>query len=58
MESCYKTLKTELMADQQFENAHEARKAIFEYNEMFYNSKRMHLALGYLSPREYEMNYT
>ena len=40
------------------ENLHEAQKAVFEYIEMFYNTKRMHSALDYLSPREYEMKYT
>jgi len=32
----------------------EARSAIFEYIEIFYNRKRMHSTLGYISPVEYE----
>ncbi|HLF18380.1 MAG TPA: IS3 family transposase, partial [Candidatus Omnitrophota bacterium] len=30
------------------------QSAIFEYIEIFYNRKRMHSTLGYLSPAEYE----
>jgi len=58
MESFYKTLKSELLAGGKFVSAHEAEKAVFEYIEMFYNTKRMHSALGYLTPREYEHRYT
>ena len=58
MESFYKTLKTELLTEKKFNNAHEAEKAVFEYIEMFYNTKRMHSALGYLSPKAYENQYT
>jgi putative transposase len=58
MESFYKTLKTELLTEKRFTNAHEVQKAVFEYIEMFYNTKRMHSALGYLSPKEYENRYT
>jgi putative transposase len=32
----------------------EAKRKIFEYVEMYYNTKRAHSALGYLSPFEYE----
>ncbi|MCY9669554.1 IS3 family transposase [Paenibacillus alginolyticus] len=55
MESFYKTLKRELMHDTKFGNAEEAKRAIFEYIEMFYNTKRMHSALGYKTPVEYEL---
>jgi len=34
-----------------------AKSAIFEYIEVFYNQKRRHSALGYLSPVEYERRY-
>ena len=33
----------------------EARRAIFRYIEMWYNRKRRHSTLGYLSPAEYEV---
>jgi len=55
MESFYKTLKRELMPEtRMFTSEKDARNAIFEYIEMFYNTKRMHSALGYMSPMEYE----
>jgi putative transposase len=37
-----------------FENQQEARVAIFEYIEVFYNRKRLHSALGYRSPAQME----
>jgi putative transposase len=58
MESFYKTLKSELLAGGKFVSAHEAEKAVFEYIEMFYNTKSMHTSLGYLTSREYEDCYT
>lgn len=58
MESFYKTLKSECLTEKKFPNAEVARNALFEYIEMFYNTKRMHSSLGYLSPKEYEMRYT
>lgn len=55
IESFYKTLKRELMPEtRRFSSEKEARNAIFEYIEMFYNTKRMHSTLGYMSPVEYE----
>ncbi|HYI01829.1 IS3 family transposase, partial [Hyalangium sp.] len=38
----------------QFASRHQARLAIFEYIEVFYNRRRRHSSLGYLSPLEYE----
>lgn len=58
MESFYKTLKRELMSDRSFSHAEEAKRAIFEYTELFYNTKRLHSALGYMSPIEYELQPT
>ena len=34
----------------------EARAAIFEYIEVFYNRQRRHSSLGYVSPAEYEQS--
>ncbi len=42
------------MYQQRFATRQEARRAIFEYVEVFYNRKRRHSALGYLSPVEFE----
>ncbi len=54
VESFFSTLKTELVNQQRFATRQEARRAIFEYVEVFYNRKRRHSALGYLSPVEFE----
>jgi len=54
VESFFKTVKTELTRRRKFNTKDEAKSAIFEYIEIFYNRKRMHSTLGYLSPAEYE----
>lgn len=55
-EAFHKTLKTELMREIRiFDTREIARKAVFEYIEMFYNRQRRHSALGYKSPRQFEM---
>jgi transposase InsO family protein len=58
MESFWSTLKSELLHDQSFEDLPRARLAIFEYIEAFYNRKRLHSALGYQSPVEFEQQLT
>jgi transposase InsO family protein len=59
MESFWSTLKTELIYQTSFQNIQEARTALFDYIELFYNSKRLHSALNYQSPVdfEYQINY-
>jgi transposase InsO family protein len=52
-ESFWRTLKTEC-ADRPFPSRAAARKAIFEYIEVWYNRQRRHSALGYLSPAAFE----
>jgi len=54
VESFFSTLKAELAEQMEFETKEEARRAIFEYIEVFYNRKRRHSALGYQSPADYE----
>lgn len=54
MESFYKTLKRELINDAHFETRAEASQEIFKYIETYYNTKRMHSALDYKSPRDFE----
>jgi transposase InsO family protein len=54
MESFFHTLKVELIGGLPFESREHARKAIFEYIEVFYNRRRRHSAIGYLSPEEFE----
>lgn len=53
-ESFFKTLKSELCGYRAFGSRKEARLAIFEYIEVFYNRERLHSSLGYLTPAEYE----
>lgn len=53
-ESFFHTLKTEMANHYQFRTRQEARQAIFEYIEVFYNRQRKHSTIGYLSPAAYE----
>jgi putative transposase len=53
-ESFFSTLKMELVYRTSFATRQEARAAIFEYIEVFYNRLRRHSTLGYLSPVDYE----
>ena len=52
-ESFFATLKKELVDRCRFATRAEARAAIFEYIEMFYNRKRLHSTLGFASPVEF-----
>lgn len=52
-ESFWATLKTEC-ADRPFPSRATARKALFEYIEIWYNRQRRHSALDYLSPCQFE----
>ena len=54
VESFFATLKKELVYRQQFLSRAQATQAIFEYIEVFYNRKRRHSHLGYMSPVEFE----
>jgi transposase InsO family protein len=54
MESFFASLKKELVHDADFATRAEARAAIVEYIEVFYNNHRRHSSLGYVSPAEYE----
>ena len=54
MESFFASLKKELVHDAHFATRVQARAAIVEYIEVFYNTKRRHSSLGYVSPAEYE----
>ena len=57
-ESFFKTIKAELTKNRKFETIEEARSAIFEYIEIFYNRRRLHSTLGYVSPEEFERRIT
>ena len=54
MESFWSTLKHELIYRRHFKTRAEARQAIFEFVEVFYNRRRLHSSLGYLSPIDFE----
>jgi putative transposase len=54
MESFFASLKKELTHHEDYQTRAEARASIFEYIETFYNPKRLHSSLGYVSPAEYE----
>ena len=54
MESFWATLKTELIHQEHYQTRQQARQSIFEYIEVFYNRKRLHSSLGYLSPEAFE----
>jgi putative transposase len=54
MESFFASLKKELVHHEDYQSRAQARASIFEYIEAFYNPKRRHSSLGYLSPAEYE----
>lgn len=54
MESFWSSLKNELIHRTYFATREEARTAIFEYIECFYNRTRRHSSLGYKSPLDYE----
>ena len=53
-ESFFATIKTELLDRQSWPTKALAHKAIFDYIEGWYNTRRRHTSLGYLSPAAYE----
>jgi len=53
-ESFFATLECELLERRRFKTQEEARSAVFEFLEGWYNRHRRHSALGYLSPAEFE----
>ena len=53
-ESFFKTLKAECVYQNKFINKQQAAIVVFEYIETWYNRKRQHSALGYMSPKEFE----
>ena len=56
-ESFFATLKKELVHRTRFATRQEAHKAIFAYIEIWYNRKRKHSTLGYLSPEAFERKH-
>ncbi len=54
MESFFSSLKTERTGRKTYRTRDEARADVFDYIERFYNPKRRHSTIGYLSPMEFE----
>lgn len=54
VESFWGKLKTELVHHERFATREEARAAVFDYIEVFYNRRRLHSSLGYVSPQRFE----
>jgi putative transposase len=56
-ESFFASLKKEMVYRTRFETRQQAKSAVFSWIEVWYNRKRRHSALGYLSPEAFERNY-
>jgi putative transposase len=56
-ESFFATLETELIDRSDWARPAEAKAAVFEYIEIFYNRIRRHSSLGNLSPEQFEERY-
>ena len=56
-ESFFATLECELLARSRFKTQAEARNATFAFIEGFYNKRRRHSSIGYLSPIDYERRH-
>jgi putative transposase len=54
MESFYRTIKRELIQESHYMTPEQAQKEIFKYIELYYNTKRIHSSLGYISPSQFE----
>ena len=54
IESFFSTLKRELVNRYSWPTKADARAAIFEWIEVFYNRQRLHTTIGFATPHEYE----
>jgi len=57
MESFFATLKKEWVFHRKYRDLEHLDGSLFEYIELFYNSKRLHAQLANVSPKEYYHNY-
>jgi len=57
MESWNHSLKVEAIPGERFPTRQDARNQVFEYIEIYYNRKRLHLGLGFLSPETFEQRH-
>ena len=56
-ETFFSTIKCEMLFHKKYETREEARQDIFWYIEIFYNRKRRHQALGYMTPADFRKAY-
>lgn len=56
-ESFFSRLKAEMLQSGIFQTLEDAQTELFHYIEAYYNRKRRHSALGYLSPMEFEQKH-
>jgi len=54
MESFFHTLKTECVNFENYQTRSQAKRSLFEYIELFYNRKRIHSTIDYMSPAAFE----
>ena len=57
MESFFDTLKSEFCAFQKFSHGYDTVLKFFDYIDLFYNNKRLHSSIGYMSPVLFEERY-
>ena len=55
IESFFAGLKKECTRRKKYETIEDVKRDMFEYIELFYNRKRLHSTLGYMSPMEYRI---
>jgi putative transposase len=58
MESFFASVKKEMVHRRRFKTRAQAKAAIFEYIEVFYNRQRRHSAIGYQTPQQAFKNMT
>lgn len=58
MERFWGSLKSERIAGKIYLTREEAKSDIIDYIKMFYNSKRLHSTLGYLTPMQFEQRFS
>jgi transposase InsO family protein len=57
MENWNHSFKVEAIHGEQFKTREQAKQHIFDYIEVYYNRKRIHSALGYQTPEQFEQSY-
>ncbi|WP_407079318.1 IS3 family transposase [Candidatus Methylospira mobilis] len=55
MESWNHSFKVEAIHGERFQTRDDAKHHVFDYIEVYYNRKRLHSKLGYLSPEAFEL---